>query len=227
MLGLLFVVVFVPVGVVSLRLVRNDPMERPAAPGHVMAAPGRLDRAPDAPPHLRQRSDLRAQGSPSTGRLLRLVGAVTVILLVDLAVGTFLLDTPTTGSTPGGDPAEIPALAGVPHVRPMMTEFFGARVGMYDPFLGWRLADYDGDHLNIAGGERASYESSVPGEPIVVWFFGASTMYRYGQRDDHHPVELVRMAEADGINVEAHNFGTAGIRQLAGGGAVHPPPRSA
>ena len=131
--------------------------------------------------------DLRAQGSPSRGRLLRLVGAVTVILLVDLAVGTFLLDTPTTGSTPGGDPAEIPALAGVPHVRPMMTEFFGARVGMYDPFLEWRLADYDGDHLNIAGGERASYESSVPGEPIVVWFFGASTMYWYGQRDEHIP----------------------------------------
>ena len=136
-LGLLFVVVFVPVGVVSLSgpQLRPDGANRPP-PGTSWLR--RVDWIERRMPRRTYASEARPAGAgiPVRGRLLRLVGAVTVILLVDLAVGTFLLDTPTTGSTPGGDPAEIPALAGVPHVRPMMTEFFSARVGMYDPFLG-------------------------------------------------------------------------------------------
>jgi lysophospholipase L1-like esterase len=64
--------------------------------------------------------------------------------------------------------------------------------------------------MTIEGGERASLAPPASaGDPLVVWFFGGSAMYGFGQRDEHTiPSELVRRAGADGVALEVHNFGT-------------------
>ena len=51
----------------------------------------------------------------------------------------------------------------------------------------------------------------MTGDPVSVWFFGASALFGDGQRDDHTiPSEFARRAEADGIPVEVRNYGRPG-----------------
>lgn len=56
-------------------------------------------------------------------------------------------------------------------------------------------------------GIRPSLEVDEP--ELVVWFFGGSTMFGFGQRDEHTiPSEIVRSPAADGHRIEAVNVGT-------------------
>ena len=69
-----------------------------------------------------------------------------------------------------------------------------------------RNPDHEG-LFSVHDGIRASLEVDDPG--LVVWFFGGSTMFGFGQRDEHTiPSEIVRSAAADGHRIEAVNFGT-------------------
>jgi len=61
--------------------------------------------------------------------------------------------------------------------------------------------------FEVKDGIRSSLEVDDP--RVVVWFFGGSTMFGFGQRDGHTiPSEVVRAADADGQAIEAVNFGT-------------------
>ncbi len=211
-LTLVFVVVFVPVGLLA-RLFRRDPLSAGAArPGTTW-----LERWGWRERRLPDRSYASEQdllGGRRAGRVAWAVGLVTLLVLADAAIGTLLVDPPSEGAPPpvaegGGEAAAIPALAGLDYVPQLFAEQFAAESGQFDPLLGWRLEDTDGQYLNIEGGERITTTTTAPGEPLVVWFFGGSAMYGFGQRDEHTiPSELVRLAAADGIAVEAHNFGT-------------------
>ena len=211
-LTLVFVVVFVPVGLLA-RLFRRDPLSaRSAHPGTTW-----LERWGWRDRRLPDRSYASEQdllGGRRAGRVAWAVGLVTLLVLADAAIGTVLVDPPAEGAPPpvaegGGEAAAIPALAGLDYVPQLFAEQFAAESGQFDPLLGWRLEDTGGEYLNIEGGERASTTTAVPGDPVDVWFFGGSAMYGFGQRDDHTiPSELVRLAAADGIALEAHNFGT-------------------
>jgi hypothetical protein len=83
----------------------------------------------------------------------------------------------------------------------------------WDSMLGWRVRDGESEHVNVIDGARrtiAPPASSSPfaGRPLRVWFFGGSTMFGLGQRDDHTiPSELVRLAAEDGLVIEAVNLG--------------------
>lgn len=77
---------------------------------------------------------------------------------------------------------------------------------LYDPVLGFRLPDVSGRYFNVVGGFRAS--RSPPDPTLTVWFFGGSTMFGIGQRDDHTiPSSISRFAEDDGLAVLPLNFG--------------------
>lgn len=78
-----------------------------------------------------------------------------------------------------------------------------------DFFLGARIFDMTGKTVNVVDGRRVSYTPEDP--EITVWFFGGSTMFGIGQRDNHTlPSVIARAAEADGIRIRAVNFGVSG-----------------
>jgi hypothetical protein len=80
--------------------------------------------------------------------------------------------------------------------------------GRPDPVVGWRGNDLRSTHVNVVGGRRVSWSSPDPTR--TVWFFGGSTMFGDGQRDEHTiPSEFARQAAEDGIRIEAVNFGLA------------------
>jgi len=77
---------------------------------------------------------------------------------------------------------------------------------LYDPVLGFRLPDVRGRYFNVIDGFRSSW--SPPEPALTVWFFGGSTMFGIGQRDEHTiPSEIARLAEDDGLAVDPVNFG--------------------
>lgn len=79
-----------------------------------------------------------------------------------------------------------------------------------DPFLGLFLRDFAGQYVNVEDGHRVSYSPNDP--TITVWFFGGSTMFGIGQRDDHTiPSNIARLARQDGIRLKAMNFGYSGF----------------
>lgn len=82
----------------------------------------------------------------------------------------------------------------------------GKMIGEPDPVLGWRGLDRSTTHVNVVDGRRVSYE---PEDPVsTVWFFGGSTMFGDGQRDEHTiPSVVARLSEADGRPIRAVNFG--------------------
>ena len=212
-LTLVFVLIFVPVGLIR-RVLRKDLLALGAEEAGTtwLARWGWRDRRLPERSYASERDLL---GGRRAGRLLWGVGLVVVLIAVDFAVGTVLVDPPGAPTPPpvaegSGEASAIPALAGLDYVPQLFAEQFSAESGQYDALLGWRLEDSDGEHLNIEGEERVSASSTATADdPVVAWFFGGSAMYGFGQRDEHTiPSELVALAEADGIALEVHNFGT-------------------
>ncbi len=211
-LTLVFAVVFVPVGLLA-RLFRRDPLSAATVrPGTTW-----LERWGWRERRLPDRSYASEQdllGGRRAGRVAWAVGLVTLLVLADAAIGTVLVDPPAEGTPPPvaegeGEAAAIPALAGLDYVPQLFAEQFAAESGQFDPLLGWRLEDTTGEYLNIDGGERVSLLPPAGFADLDVWFFGGSAMYGFGQRDQHTiPSELVRLAAAEGVALEAHNFGT-------------------
>ncbi|MFN7148523.1 MAG: SGNH/GDSL hydrolase family protein [Microthrixaceae bacterium] len=117
-------------------------------------------------------------------------------------------DIPDVDVTWVGLPVDEYAHEDEPWAKDFFRELIGAGV-YHDYILGQRLRDFTGEHLNIVDGRRVTY---LPADPeLTVWFFGGSTMYGIGQRDDHTiPSVIARLAEADGIKIEAINFGVSG-----------------
>ncbi|MCB1017793.1 MAG: SGNH/GDSL hydrolase family protein [Acidimicrobiales bacterium] len=108
---------------------------------------------------------------------------------------------------------DAPALADSAWRNDAGAEFAEASGGLtYTSYVGNSLRDYEGRYVNIADRQRASYRSALDAAPVDVWFFGGSTMFGFSaQRDEHTiPSEVVRLAEADGVRVRAHNFGSPG-----------------
>lgn len=113
------------------------------------------------------------------------------------------------------NPFDAPALADADWKNEAGTEFAEASAGQtYTSYVGNSLRDYVGRHVNIADRERRSYRpaAGLGADPVEVWFFGGSTMFGFSAQRDVHtiPSEVVRLAEADGVAVEAHNFGAPG-----------------
>lgn len=78
-----------------------------------------------------------------------------------------------------------------------------------DYTLGIRPGDFSSPYLNVEEGRRVTYTPA--GANLTVWFFGGSTMFGIGQRDEGTiPSVVAKLAERDGIRIRALNFGASG-----------------
>ena len=152
------------------------------------------------------------------------LGWLVIVMALDVGIGALVdrltgedepdhadavLDLVSTDLPPTGDPRiDAPAFADSPWADRFLAEMEQLDYG-YVPFLGPRVEPVRGRFINSADGVRASYGDD--GEGPVVWFFGGSTMWGEGQRDDHTiPSEVARLAEDAGRPIRAVNYGERG-----------------
>ncbi|MGB6057105.1 MAG: hypothetical protein WBF71_02490 [Microthrixaceae bacterium] len=99
------------------------------------------------------------------------------------------------------------AFGGKDWARELFHELNSARQHL-DPVLGARNGEVRGTYLNIRDGIRDTWTPHGP--ELTVWYFGGSTMYGIGQRDDHTiPSVVAKLAARDGIKIRSFNFGVS------------------
>jgi lysophospholipase L1-like esterase len=183
---------------------------------------GHDERGPSTRPFAR---DPRPTAGAQSG-VLRVVGVLTVLVLLDLALGAALTGT---GLLPGaqGDVIEqqtaqwratmaSPAIVDEPWAERYtddLLEAVSARDPVYVPYLVTGYREFHSPYINMSDRERLSYEPDIAAgeQPLRIAFFGGSALFGLGQRDEHTiPSEFARLAEGHGVPVEVHNYGVAG-----------------
>lgn len=209
--------VITPAGLIA-RLLRADPL-RPTSGGDGWQARSAEHRSRPRKGYADERTVLAPESRHDRRwRTLRVVAAV--LLVEALAVGIWVVvddrSTPEEEfqGVSGPGPAASAALRDKPYVDQLQAELGqAAGGGVYTPTQDQSLRDFESTYVNITNRMRRSYETTVPGEPLDVWFFGGSTMFGFdGQRDDHTIAsEVVRLGEAQGRPIRAHNYGAQGM----------------
>jgi hypothetical protein len=216
LLGAVFVVVFVPVSLV-LRVLRHDPLELGASvddPTYWRDRAPRRGRPLYRRPFTYERHPAPVARGRRTGRLRSAVALLVVLALLDLGTGTLIGADEKEGAGTGGEFSLPVPDVGARQNEPWAQELFDELALHYDraeyhPYRGWTVRDVAGEHLNVTDEVRRSYEAEAGAtDPVVVYFFGGSAMMGWFQRDEHTiPSEFVKLAEADGIHVQALNYG--------------------
>lgn len=116
------------------------------------------------------------------------------------------------GTSCGGD--EGPRMMGLPfdeythEDEPFAQRLFSEQASLPqsdDAVLQFVLDDYDGEYVHVEGLARRSFQP--PGEGPEIWFFGGSTLFGIGQRDEHTiPSEVARRALATGVTIHVSSF---------------------
>ena len=132
--------------------------------------------------------------------------------------------------------ANLPSMRNVPWWKDYLRELQLVPSVFY-PYLLNKPLPFNGRFIHIDDDwARRSYEPAIPTNRAAptIWFFGGSTGFGEGQRDEHTiSSEVARLAEADGIPVRVVNYGQRGwvnwqemllYEQLLAG---HPPPTEA
>ena len=74
---------------------------------------------------------------------------------------------------------------------------------------GWMTRDRETDQVVVRDGHRRTLQ--VPEPRVTVWLFGGSTVFGFGQRDEHTIAsEMVRVASERGVPIEVVNYGVSG-----------------
>ncbi len=209
--------VITPVGLVA-RLFKADPL-RPTSGGDGWQTRSGEHRSRPRKGYADERTVLAPENRKD--RRWRTVRVVAAVLVVEaLAVGIWwVVDERSTPQevfegVSGPGPRDSAALRDLPYADQLETELGqAASGGVYTPTQDQSLRDFQSTYVNVANRVRRSYETTVPGEPLDIWFFGGSTMFGFdGQRDDHTiPSEVVRLAEAQGRPIRARNYGAQGL----------------
>jgi hypothetical protein len=113
--------------------------------------------------------------------------------------------------------ADLPAMQAYPW-RDQYFQDIQRAPSIYWPYTQYRPMPFRSPYLNIDGWTRRTYRTpgSTEGRPLV-WMFGGSTTWGEGQRDEFTIASwLVRLAEQDGIPIEARNFGQRGWTHFQG-----------
>lgn len=147
--------------------------------------------------------------------LVLATGIVVVFAVVDFGLGATVdhlrpdtIQPPATA--PDRPAAASPALADAPWAAAYYEDLARMRYD-YAPFLYPQPADTAVPGITVTDGVRRSHQSDPPGQVPEVWLFGGSSLWGEGQRDEHTIAsELVRLAEADGLNIRVTNLGAPG-----------------
>lgn len=84
----------------------------------------------------------------------------------------------------------------------------------YSPYVLGRLGTNHGEFINTTPDGRHSYvpEAAIEDGAVDIWFFGGSTMFGEGQRDEYTiPSYVARTAEERGLVVRPHNIAQQGL----------------
>jgi lysophospholipase L1-like esterase len=220
LIGAIGLLVITPVALL-LRVVRRDPLVSAGGAGR-----GWHDRGAQVQ-SLPERTYTQERDHPDTGRRTAwrfvqvLVTSVVLLALLDLAAGMTwdrTLGNPDSGPAGSGPLVDTSARADLPAMEdaPWAEEYFlelDTMRARFDPFLLNIAAAHDGPLITTTREQtRVSYEpAGLPEDAPVVWFFGGSTMFGEGQRDEHTiPSEVARLAEDAGRSVRVVNFGQRG-----------------
>lgn len=147
--------------------------------------------------------------------------ALVLLVVLDIAAGSLLTATDVLPPVDRGDvyrleharpESEADAFGDAPWAGELMDELidFQADHFEYTPYIQHTYYPYASDYINTTDTERRSYQPAITeGErPLRVAFFGGSVVFGIGQRDQHTiPSEFARIAEAEGLPLEVHNFG--------------------
>jgi lysophospholipase L1-like esterase len=232
LMGFVAAIVLVPAGLV-LRLLRRDPLTFDGVRRGWHQRPPALRSLPRQT-YGQERAD--PVGARATAWRLVQVGTtvVVVLLVLDLAAGMVwdrTLGNPDSGPAllgvapspgpSGGQPrersvdtsgrAELPAMADAPWAEQYFYEL-DTMPFRFDPYLVNRAYPFDGEHITTTEDTRLSYlPPDLPVDAPVIWFFGGSTTFGEGQRDEHTiPSEVARLAQAAGTPIRVENFGQRG-----------------
>lgn len=220
LLGLVSVCVFLPVALLA-RLLRRDLLtdRGDRAPGRWRERPGDspVARRPFALEPARRRG-LTAALAVGT---VRVVGALTILALLDYGLGWVWDDRYGTHEPPVDEPVSAQTVAELTAAPAMADQEWAASYWQeirsldyeFQPFILSRVRPFAGRHIQVEGPVRRSYEPTVRGGEEVpeVWFLGGSALWGEGQRDEHTiPSEVARLAEADGRPVRVMNLGQPG-----------------
>lgn len=202
--GLLGLVVVV-VPWLGQRMVGHDPL----APG-TGASSGWIPRARRS---VRSESpwavDPRLDEPPASLRWRRRLVAPALCVVAAAAVLAWGELDPLGSDDPSRDVVVPVALAdqpqGAEHVEDLDWFFAVA----FDPTSTPRIKDVRSRTVNVRDGRRLSW---VPPEcdcpRVSLWFFGGSTAFGMGQRDEHTIAsEIARVAWEDGVAVDVDNYG--------------------
>lgn len=130
----------------------------------------------------------------------------TVPAANEAATGTCLGESPMSADL--RQRAESPAYDTSPWILEYWCEF-GRLSNDYVPYLYARQRDTYQRLITTVNGVRRSYQpDGIPRSAPVIWFFGGSTMWGWGQRDLHTiPSEVARLSEQAGTPVRVVNLG--------------------
>jgi len=163
-------------------------------------------------------------------KIMRLVGWVCTLLVLDQLAGSAyawvepLPDVPGRqidlrpagyGGSPGPRQRPDEALASSTAMRPYLWRqaYFAEYTHVqphYEPYLTMQLWDLTGRYINVHQGVRRSWDARSTGSAHrpTVWFFGGSTMFGVGQRDDYTiPSMVARRSAAAGQPIRVVNLG--------------------
>lgn len=224
--GLLYALTVLPAWVIS-RIRRRDPLRgRTSRP---VWSTVRADTQPRSMGTTRPRA---ASRRTMPGRITWAVGAVVVVVALNYGLG-YLWDQVTeqaapaapttqnappprvaagvTGPVPRDPRQDLPAMADYPW-RATYFDEVQRTPGTYWPFTEYRPLSYHSEYVNIDDWVRQSYEPAGDTDDLPeVWFFGGSTAFGEGQRDDYTIASWIsRLAEEYGLPITVRNYGQRG-----------------
>jgi lysophospholipase L1-like esterase len=211
LMGGLNLIVFTPIWLV-LRLVRHDTLAaKPVSEGSFWTP---VPSTEGKPLYRRQFAYEREPKSARPSKWMRVraaLGVVLVIALLDVIIGATIdrLDTESTGTSlfVVGNAAAGPDQRSFSILQEVVK---AAAEAPYDPYLGWRVADFHGRYVNIENGVRRTKQAPGANAPdaLKVYFFGGSAMFGAFQADAGTIAsQFAKLAAADGIHVKVVNYG--------------------
>ncbi|MEM8932655.1 MAG: SGNH/GDSL hydrolase family protein, partial [Acidobacteriota bacterium] len=176
-----------------------------------------------SPRRPRESSATRLSDATASTPLIRVLGGTRDVLAILamtllLFVGVELLLS-IVPDEPASDPdvttdrrTDADTYRGATWPHDYYREFHEAHVARWTPYVYWRHAPYDGHTVRIdARGIRHSWTPPGAGDRPAIYFFGGSTMWGTGARDDATIPSLVaRRLDQRGLPVDVVNFGESG-----------------
>lgn len=152
------------------------------------------------------------------------VGWVMIVIAIDWGLGVTVWGddhddapqqaaTEVEGQIPLDPRADGEAMAAYPW-RDAYFDELNSLSYEYSPYVLGRLGTNRGEYINTTPDGRRSYvpDAAQDGDAVDIWFFGGSTMFGEGQRDEYTiPSFVARIAEARGLTIRPHNIAQQGL----------------